>query len=97
VRKRQSFRKRQNKKQRIYSVLAEAKYPLPPEKVFRLAGFRVAEQPESVLAFYHALSPLIAGGAVQEDRPDDHTVLLRAVALPEEQLQKLLQATETNE
>ncbi len=86
IRKRQSA---QTDRERIYYTLAESGQALKPEDLFRQADFKIEEQPESVETFQIELTPLEVGGAIVEERPDDSTVLLRAVELSDEQAQEL--------
>jgi len=74
----ESTKKRRAGKAGLYSTLVEARRPLSPDDLFKGAGLKVDEQPESVEAFYEELH---AGENVliREARPDDAHVLLEAL------------------
>lgn len=79
-------------KERVYHTLKEAGTALKPEELFKQAGFKVEEQPESVEKFQVALTPLEEAGAIEETKLDNHTVVLEARELPEETMQALFDA-----
>ncbi len=63
----------------LYTTLVEAGRPLPPDDLFRRAGLKTDEQPESVEVFYEELVANVEDGLVAETRPDYEHVLLEAL------------------
>jgi hypothetical protein len=62
----------------LYEKLVEAGQPLSPEELFKTAGYKTDEQPESVEAFYEALSADVEDGLIAQSRPNNAHVLLAA-------------------
>jgi type I restriction enzyme, S subunit len=63
----------------LYTTLVEAKRPLPPDDLFKRAGLKTDEQPESVEVFYEELHADVELALIAETRPDDAYVLLEAL------------------
>jgi Type I restriction modification DNA specificity domain len=81
-------KKRRAGKAGLYTTLVEVGRRLPPDDLFRRAGLKVDEQPESVEAFYeelHASENML----IKETRPDDAHVLLEALEPPAEVLARM--------
>ncbi len=81
----ESTQKRQVGKASLYKTLVEARHPLPPDDLFKRAGLKVDEQPESVEMFYEELHTN-ENVLTRETRPDDAHVLLEALEPPAEAL-----------
>lgn len=82
---------------KLYQKLAEARAPMEPGELFRRAGFKIdteMDEPEPAEQFFTGADHLATAGAIKEERPDDRTVLLSAVELPEEELQALFENAE---
>jgi hypothetical protein len=72
-------KRRRDGKANLYTTLVEAKRPLPPDDLFRRAGLKTDEQPESVEVFYEELDADVENALVAETRPDYGDVLLEAL------------------
>jgi type I restriction enzyme S subunit len=70
----------------LYEKLVEAGGPLPPDGLFKQAGLKADEQPESVEQFYGELHADVIDDLIEELRPDDEHVLLKALEPSEELL-----------
>ncbi|HEX7736385.1 MAG TPA: restriction endonuclease subunit S [Ktedonobacteraceae bacterium] len=84
---------------KLYHTLAEAPEALRPEELFRQAGLRIevvgeSQQLEPVITFFQDMDHLESAGAVVEERPDESTVLVRALDVPESLADELLPADE---
>ncbi len=77
----ESTKKRQAGKAGLYTTLVEARRQLSPNDLFKGAGLKVDEQPESVEVFYEELH-LGENILIKETRPDDAHVLLEALEPP---------------
>ncbi len=89
--KMESTKKRRDVKTNLHKTLVEAKHPLPPDDLFKRAGLKVDEQPESVEAFYEELHA-DENVLIMEKRPDDAHVLLEALEPSAEVLTRIAEA-----
>jgi type I restriction enzyme S subunit len=82
---------------KLYHTLAEARAPMEPGELFRQTGFKIdteMDEPEPAEQFFTGVDYLASAGAIEEERPDNRTVLLKTTNLPEEQVQALLESAE---
>lgn len=73
----------------LYETLVEAEKRLSPEELFKHAGLKTEEQPESAETFYEELHTDVEEALIAETRPDDNHVLLEAL-VPSTEIQALL-------
>ena len=85
-------KKRRAGKAGLYTTLVEAKRPLPPDDLFKRAGLKTDEQPESVEVFYDELDADVELALIAETRPDDAYVLLEALEPSVEVLARMAEA-----
>lgn len=78
-------RKRRTGKASLYMTLVDAARPLPPDDLFKGAGLKTDEQPESVEEFYEELDADVENALVAETRPNYESVLLEALELSAEE------------
>ena len=85
----ESTKKRPAGKVGLYTTLVEAGGQLSPDDLFRQAGWKTDEQPESVEVFYEELHTAVEDALIEEIRLDDAHVLLEALEPSAEVLARL--------
>jgi len=73
----------------LYTALVEARHPISPDDLFKRAGLKTDEQPESVEVFYEELHTDVENALVAETRPDYDRVLLEALEPSAEVLERI--------
>ena len=85
-------RRRRAGKAGLYTTLVEVARPLPPDDLFKRAGLKTDEQPESVEEFYEELDADVENALVAETRPTYGSVLLEALEPSDEEKARMVEA-----